>query len=522
MSFWLLIAAPDKWFCDSCKENANVNDALFNLSTQTWRVGEDYFKHAEIGDKCIIKVSKDNRSIERRTLKNGDIVDILESGIYGLGEIIQEINYDSQDDCHRIRIKITRNLFQEHEIITQEIAEQVLGNDFISLSSKKIDNKKYHDILSIIENEEYSNTKDDNEITNHISDIEDIYPASINVSKDDSSVYELKRQYEMEPKRIQLSPPYQRGSVWSSKQKSELIESILMGIPLPIMYFFQDNSGVKQVVDGKQRLTTLFDFMKNSFALTELSVMKDLKGKKFRDLNGLDQGKIEDYKIPINVIKPPTPDRIKFDIFDRVNRGGTRLNNQEMRNAIYQGRATELLEELKNNEDFKKATDYSIRSKVMKDRYMILRFIAFYLWKHEMLKNKDGSLIEYKSDIDAFLGKTMEFLNFTDEETILKAKKAFESAMTNACHIFGQRGFRVSTYFNEAYKRSVNMALFDSLTYLLSDTKVQINSERVKILVQELFKDNEFNNSITSPVDSSTKVISRFYKMDGILKELRK
>ena len=293
-----------------------------------------------------------------------------------------------------------------------------------------------------------------------------------------------------------------------------------MGIPLPIMYFFQDNSGIKQVVDGKQRLSALFDFMENKFSLSELTIMEDLKGKKFKDLEGIDQGKIEDYKISINVIKPPTPDRIKFDIFDRVNRGGTRLNNQEMRNAIYQGSATELLEKLKDSEDFKKATDYSIREKVMKDRYMILRFIAFYLWRKNLLKAKDSKLIDYKSD--AFLGKTMEFLNSCDESTIVEIKEVFEKAMKNAHTIFGQNGFRVSTYFEEEYKRAVNMALFDSLSYLLTHKEVEQNPQKTKELVENLFKDREFNNSITSPVDSSTKLNERFRKVEEILKELKR
>jgi hypothetical protein len=77
---------------------------------------------------------------------------------------------------------------------------------------------------------------DDEGISSNTKDIENIYPASINVSKDDNSIFELKRQFDKN--RIQLSPSYQRGNVWNKKQQSELIESILMGIPLPLMYFF--------------------------------------------------------------------------------------------------------------------------------------------------------------------------------------------------------------------------------------------------------------------------------------------
>ena len=369
----------------------------------------------------------------------------------------------------------------------------------------------------ILNTEEKANIDDDKEI---MSDVEEgeIYPATINVSKDDSSVYELKRQFDK--KRIELSPSYQRGNVWNSKQRSELIESILMGIPLPIMYFFQNTSGIKQVVDGKQRLTALFDFIDNKFSLSELNIMGELKGKKFKDLTGLQQGKLEDYKVSINVIKPPTPDRIKFDIFDRVNRGGTRLNNQEMRNAIYQGPATKLLERLKDYPYFKKATDNSIRSKVMKDRHMILRFIAFYLWRTNTLTTKSGELVEYKSDIDAFLGKTMNFLNHTSVNGIMEIENIFKMAMKNSYDILGSNGFRVSTYFRESYKRPVNMALFESLSYLMSFSSIQNHKDKVKENVNALFKDNDFYESITTPVDSSSKVNMRFSKIDKIVRSL--
>lgn len=366
--------------------------------------------------------------------------------------------------------------------------------------------------------EEILDTTDDQEIQPDISELSEVYPTAVNVTKDDNSVFELKRQYDR--KRIELSPSYQRESVWSKKQKSELIESILMGIPLPIMYFFQDNKGIKQVVDGKQRLTTLFDFLDNKFSLSELTVMPELKGKKFDDLDGLYQGKIEDYKLSINVIKPPTPDRIKFDIFDRVNRGGTRLNNQEMRNAIYQGEATKLLDRLKDNEDFKNATDNSVRSKVMKDRYMILRFIAFYLWKEKLLTTKNGEFIDYKSDIDSFLGKTMEFLNFTSSEMIMDIENIFKKAMSNSYNILGSNGFRVSTYYNESYKRPVNMALFEVLSYLM--TKIDLEDKEVLLdKITRLINEDEFYESITTPVDSAVKVNKRFDYIDKLIMEIQ-
>ena len=158
----------------------------------------------------------------------------------------------------------------------------------------------------------------------------------------------------------------------------------------------------------------------------------------------------------------------------------------------------------------------------MKDRYVILRFIAFYLCKKGKLTQANGELVEYKSDIDNFLGKTMEFLNSSDNKTLQDIEKTFNFAMKNACNIFGQNGFRVSTYFNEDYKRAVNMALFEVLSYLLSHKETEQYPEKTKELVFTLFKDSDFNDSITSPVDSSTKLNKRFEKIESVLKELQK
>ncbi|MBF7046923.1 DUF262 domain-containing protein, partial [Campylobacter volucris] len=186
------------------------------------------------------------------------------------------------------------------------------------------------------------------------------------------SLFEIKRRQERGD--IQISPEFQREDVWNYKQKSELIESVLMGIPIPVFYFFESKDTKIQVVDGRQRITTFIDFMNDKFDLKQVKIITDIIGKKFSDLNVIQQRKIEDYQIDTYTIQPPTPEQVKFNIFDRVNRGGTRLNNQEMRNALYQGNSTELINELSKEECFKKATAHSIKSNHMKDRYIILRF----------------------------------------------------------------------------------------------------------------------------------------------------
>ena len=346
--------------------------------------------------------------------------------------------------------------------------------------------------------------------SNSENELENIYPADVKVSRDVFSVYELKRKYE-DRKTVILDPEFQRNKVWNNTQKSELVESILMGIPLPVMYFAEDRYGNLQVIDGRQRLTALFEFLNDKFKITSAPILNHIRGKRFSELEAKEQVKLEDYQLIVYIVKPQTPDRIKFDIFDRVNRGGTPLNKQEMRNALYQGNSTRLLKELSELEIFKKATGYAINSKRMKDRYLILRFLGFYLYFTKQID------IEYKSDIDDFLGKIMEYINKLEEISLNELKNIFVKSMKNSYEILGENAFRIPT---DGRKRPINMALFESLSYLMSFDVVENDKYQVKEKINNLFNDKEFVNSLEKKIDSSKSVEIRFKKMKAILEEL--
>ncbi len=188
--------------------------------------------------------------------------------------------------------------------------------------------------------------------------------------------------------------------------------------------------GTKQVVDGRQRITALLDFLNNKFALKELNILRKLNGKFFKDLDLKLQGIFEDYQLFFYIIQPPTPERVKYDIFDRVNRGGTNLNSQEMRNALYRGMATDLIKEIAESKAFKKVTGHGISPKRMKDRYVALRAVAFYFYERQILIDPDTKQpLVYKSDIDDYLAKTMIFLNkYLDKEKKETLVRLFEKA----------------------------------------------------------------------------------------------
>lgn len=286
-----------------------------------------------------------------------------------------------------------------------------------------------------------------------------------------------------------------------------------------MIYVKEDNNGVYIIVDGRQRLTTLFDFMNDKFKLKGLKVLGNLNGNFFSKLDEKQQNKIEDCPLTLHVIKPPTSDRVTFDLFDRVNRGGTRLNNQEMRNALYQGYSTKLLNKLSKSENFKKATDNSIPSKRMKDRYLILRFLSFYLWKQKLLKDvKTGELVEYRSDLEDFLGKSMRYIN--NDNIINQLEDLFEITMKNCVELFGTGCFRLP---QEGGKRKpINMALFETISYFCAILKDVANekSNLIKEQYKRLISDKGFILSLRYTVDSNVSVYARFDKIESAAKEI--
>lgn len=331
----------------------------------------------------------------------------------------------------------------------------------------------------------------------------DIYPLEkIRIEKGRMSLFEIKRRQERGD--IQINPDFQREDVWVQKQKGELIESVLMGIPIPVFYFFENKEGKIQIVDGRQRITTFIDFMNNSFDLKQVKIIKDIIGKKFSNLDVIQQRKIEDYQIDTYTIQPPTPEQVKFNIFDRVNRGGTRLNNQEMRNALYQGNSTKLINELSKEECFKKATAYSIKSNHMKDRYIILRFIGFYIYFSKAYNHS----IEYKGNIDDFLSSIMLFLNEgTNTHLISKLEAIFKETMNFAYENYGESIFRFDN--PNRIKRPINMALFESLSYLFA-LCIEQNKKPTKQAIDELKQKFDQSIHFTSGVDGKPSVEYRF------------
>jgi uncharacterized protein with ParB-like and HNH nuclease domain len=149
-----------------------------------------------------------------------------------------------------------------------------------------------------------------------------------------------------------LQPEFQRHFVWDPVKSSRLIESVLLDIPLPVIYLSQEKDGREYIIDGQQRLTTFFSFIDGKFPngkdfkLTGLKVFDNLNRKTFSELEEDIQDKIRYCKIHAITFKKESSPDLKFEIFERLNTGSVSLNDQELRNCIYRGPYNELLRKL--------------------------------------------------------------------------------------------------------------------------------------------------------------------------------
>lgn len=341
----------------------------------------------------------------------------------------------------------------------------------------------------------------------------------VRVTKKDFSIYELLRKYKQG--KLILDVSFQRREVWGEKQKCELIESILMGLPLPIFYFKQLDNSRYVVVDGKQRLSALFEYLSNKFALKDLKILDFLNTKKFKDLEGelgIYQSQLEDYQVYSHVILPPTPDKILFDIFDRVNRGGTKLNKQEIRNALYQGKGMEMIHEITKGESFQKVTRIKFeKDSRMKGAYLLTRFFAFYLYFTGKL-TIGGNTYQYNGDCDNLIEISLKYLNLCTDTELMELKKKTENALEDTYFYLERLAFR------KTESHPINMNLFETTLFLMTNIAVQKKGIKctLKDKLYNIIYSEEFSGYIGNGRDGTANVMGRFRLINSIIKEIEK
>ncbi len=280
-----------------------------------------------------------------------------------------------------------------------------------------------------------------------------------------------------------IHPEYQRYFRWDNEQQSKLIESILIGLPLPTFFMAQTEEGFFEVVDGLQRLSTIFSFMgilkkedeqmKTSFKDRPLSdqlfYLKKLSEKKWSDLSSRIQLDFKRSKINIILLLRDTTEDSKFELFQRLNTGGTHLSGQELRNAILSasdhksgGKGLKMLtwlESMAECEEFNAVAKISDAQKNSRyDMELVLRFAIFL----EMQKNEEEyNAFRRLNSLEVYLTHKMREMiesasRFSTDECGNIFKKTFRILHT----VFGDRALHAES---NGKKKKFSISLFEAI-----------------------------------------------------------
>ena len=329
-------------------------------------------------------------------------------------------------------------------------------------------------------------------------------------------------------------PIYQRRITWDNKKRSRLIESFIMNIPVPPIFIYEVEYGKYEVMDGLQRISAIMDFYDNEYALEGLTEWPELNTKKYSELpkkikEGIDRRQISVVSLLKESAKSQEQEqRMKRMVFERLNTGGVKLEDQEIRNALYNGEFNKLCKELSTNTTFRKlwgipvsvdednntkelyqldtvdsldvADELALNNLYMRmyDVELVLRFFAM---RH---------VNEYSGQLSDFLDKCMIFGNTILEENSDRGdvlKELFINTIEIANKMFGDKAFCQYKEIRNQFKWSKpQKMIYDSL--MLALTKYDINSvpNKNKLITQYMekaYKQNEemFNGKKQSKTD---------------------
>ena len=212
-------------------------------------------------------------------------------------------------------------------------------------------------------------------------------------------------------------------------------------IPIPPIYFGKITSGRLEVIDGQQRLTTMIDFMSNKFQLRRLERMGSLNGKLFRDLSEEYQTKILDAPVRSVVIDAGSNTELRYEIFERLNRGSMQLNEQELRNCVFRGPFNDLLAELEREPYWRKVRGTTGPEPRFVEREVILRFFAFI-----------NRLQFYAGNLKRFLNEYMKSYSPRDADQIMAQANIFKQAIQNIYAVFGAHSARLYSVDDKSNK----------------------------------------------------------------------
>lgn len=320
-------------------------------------------------------------------------------------------------------------------------------------------------------------------------------PSDVNITQVPTNVSNIMERLENEE--YDLMPAFQRhGGLWSVEKQSRLIESLMLKIPLPAFYFNASREDKWVVIDGLQRLTAFQNYLVGEeledgscekYVFQGMQYLRDFNGKTFDELPRQYIRRIKESSIVAYTVTKGTPEEVVFNIFQRINTGGVQLNDQEIRQALYSGRGTDLIKEMAEMEAFKEATQFAVKPERMLDREYALRFLSFTELDYEK---------EYKGNIDSFLIKGLKKANTFDEKDCVRVTRRFVRVMKACKSIFGKYAFRK---YNRDFRRGpINKAIFEIWAICFGELSnkqlksIEMNKDEFLCQFGQLLEDQDF------------------------------
>jgi len=300
---------------------------------------------------------------------------------------------------------------------------------------------------------------------------------------------------------ISERPSFQRRYVWPDLLASRLIESILLNVPIPPCYLSQNEEFELDVIDGQQRIYSIYRFLKNQFRLSGLEILKEINKKFFFELDRKVQRKIATHTLRCVVITNDSNPKIKFDVFERLNTNTVPLNAQELRNCIYRGSLIDLLGKLSEYEPWHNILRTKKPDKRMRDEELILRFYAF------QIKGIESYYTPQKHWLNDMAKEGRRFSNQRIEEL----SDLWKSTIDKCLLIFSPHDcFR---RLPVTKSKVINRALMDLTMCSLanvSQQKVRDISKDFYNRYLKLMNNQDFIDIISKSVDHKSRTLGRF------------
>lgn len=307
---------------------------------------------------------------------------------------------------------------------------------------------------------------------------------------------------------------YQReAGLWKDREKSRLIESILLGLPLPSFFFSERSESAYEweVIDGLQRLCAFQEFfVDNSLKLKGLEFLPQYEGKTYSDFLPREKWRMDMLNVNLNIVTRQTPDAVKYILFNRINSAGYVLTQQEMRHALLWGIPAETVKELSECDEFIEATAPTKFTR-MSDRELVARYIAFKLLQYE------GNM-----ELNEFIFEGMKSLKTLSLGQLEAEKILFRQVLKTARIIFIGQAFRKPSKTSRI--NPVSKALFDAVTVRLAaltqeqrETLERKPEEFYMAFKQEYYSSQTFEQDLTTGTARKATVQRRWAVMDKII-----